>query len=126
MSTIAIGDRGISVTTVSEADTAIQLGSGDVPVLATPRAIAWLEAAAIAALGDLAPGMTSVGINISVDHTSPTLVGAEIRAVAEVRAVEGPRVEFDVRAFEGESIIAGGTHTRVIVDRQRFLMRAQG
>lgn len=126
MSTARPGARGTYAAQVTEDDTAIRLGSGDVPVLATPRVIAWLEAAAVDALDGLPAAMTSVGINVSVDHTAPTLVGAEVDAVAEIRAVEGNRVEFDVRAYEGEDIIAGGTHTRVIVDRLRFLARAQG
>jgi predicted thioesterase len=87
--------------------------------------IAWVEAAALAALRGRPDGITTVGIHISMDHTAPTLVGAEVRAEAVVRAVEGRRIEFDVRAFEGDQMIAGGTHTRVVVDRQRFLARAQ-
>jgi predicted thioesterase len=126
MSTIMIGDHASHVARVSEDDTAVRMGSGDVPVLATPRVIAWMEAAAVAALHELPAEMTSVGIHVSVDHTAPTLVGAEVRAEAAVRMVEGKRIEFDVRAFEGNGIIAGGTHTRVVVDRLRFLARAQG
>jgi len=126
MSTIMSGARGTHAARVSEEDTAMHMGSGDVPVLATPRVIAWMEAAAVAALHGLPSETTSVGIHISVDHTTPTLVGAEVRAEAEVRVVEGKRIEFDVRAFEGNEIIAGGTHTRVVVDRRRFLARAHG
>lgn len=124
MNSVAIGSNGTYAATVSETDTAIQMGSGDVPVLATPKVVAWLEAAAMAALAELPDGLTSVGINISVDHSAPTLVGVDVRAIAEVREVAGQRIEFDVRAFAGDQLIAGGTHTRVIVDRQRFLIRA--
>ena len=118
------GQTGTHVDRVSELDLAPSLGSGDVPVLATPRVVAWLEAAAVAALSGLPDGMTSVGIHIAVDHTAPTLMGAEVRAQAQVTAVEGSRIEFDVRAFEGDQIVAAGTHTRVMVDRERFLTRA--
>jgi predicted thioesterase len=118
-----MGSSGSHLAAVSDVDTAAQMGSGDVPVLATPRVIAWMEAAAMAALGDLPDGITSVGIHISVDHGAPTEVGAEVRAQAEVRGVEGKRIEFDVRAFAGERVIAAGTHTRVLVDRSRFLAR---
>jgi predicted thioesterase len=123
MSEVMIGDRGTHTARVTDEDTAIRLGSGDVAVLATPRVIAWLEAAAVDALRALGVGMTSVGTHISVDHSTPTLVGAEVRTAAEVRVVEGRRIEFDVRAFEDAQIIAAGTHTRVVVDRQRFLAR---
>ena len=118
------GQSGARVNQVSELDLAPSLGSGDVPVLATPRVVAWLEAAAVAALAGLPDGKTSVGIHIAVDHTAPTLVGAEVQAEAQVTAVEGSRIEFDVRASEGDQIVASGTHTRVIVDRERFLTRA--
>ncbi len=123
MKPVAIGDTGTHRAEVSGEDTAVRMGSGDVPVLATPRLVAWMEAAAVASL-DLPEGTTSVGIHVSVDHSAPTLAGAAVRAIAEVRAVDGPRIEFDVRAFEGERLIAGGTHTRVILDRERFLARA--
>ncbi len=89
----------------------------------TPRVIAWMEAAAVASL-DLPEDATSVGIHISIDHSAPTLVGVDVRAVAEVRAVVGTRIEFDVRAYEADQVVAGGTHTRVVVDRARFLSRA--
>jgi predicted thioesterase len=100
------------------------MGSGDVPVLATPRVIAWLEAAAVAALHGLPDHVTSVGVHISVDHRAPTLEGATVRAEAEVRALDGKRIEFEIRAFDGEILIADGTHTRILVDRDRFLASA--
>ncbi|MDH3261101.1 MAG: thioesterase family protein [Acidimicrobiia bacterium] len=124
MTSVTVGSVGTHIAVVSDADTAVQMGSGDVPVLATPRVVAWLEAAAVDAVRGLPDELTSVGIHISVDHSAPTLVGAEVRTVAEVREVQGKRIEFDVRAFEDDQVIAGGTHTRVVVDRHRFLARA--
>jgi predicted thioesterase len=120
----AAGRSGTLVAEVTVDDTAISLGSGNVPVLATPRVVAWLEGAAVAALQGLPEEMTTVGIHISVDHTAATLVGAEVRAQADVTATEGSHIEFAVRAYEGDQIVAKGTHTRVMVDRQRFLTRA--
>ena len=124
MKAVSVADTGACTNVVGKADTAVAMGSGDVAVLATPRVIAWMEAAAMAALHRLPDHLTSVGIHLSVDHSAPTLEGVTVRALAEVRAVDGKRVEFDVRAFDGETVIAGGTHTRVIVDRDRFLVRA--
>ena len=124
MKAVSVGDTGTSIAVVTKADTAVEMGSGDVPVLATPRVIAWMEAAAVAALRVLPDHLTSVGIHISVDHSAPTLEGARVRTQAEVKALDGQRIEFDVRAFDGEKVIAGGTHTRVILDRERFLARA--
>ncbi len=124
MVSISTGDRGTNVARVSEADTAVRMGSGDLPLLATPRLIAWLEAAAVAALHGLPKELTSVGIGISVDHRAPSLVGSRVDTEAEVRVVDGRRIEFEVRALDAGQLVADGIHTRMIVDRQRFLTRA--
>jgi len=120
----AVGRCGTHIDRVETPDTAISLGSGDLPVLATPRVVAWLEAAAVAALEGLPPEMTTVGIHIAVDHTAPAIVGAEIRAEAKVIRTEEARIEFAVNAYEGDQIVAQGTHIRVMVDRRRFMARA--
>jgi len=119
---IVIGVAGSAHLIVGEEDTAIALGSGDVPVLGTPRIVALLEEAAVAALaGDLADGITSVGTHIAVDHVSASFVGAAVAAVAEVVAVEGRTVTFRLIAQEGSRTVATGNHTRLLVDRARFL-----
>jgi predicted thioesterase len=121
---IPVGACATFSTQVTDDDTAVSMGSGNVPVLATPRVIAWLEAAAVSALSDLPEDMTSVGIHIAVDHVAPTLAGSDVRAEATVSSVEGKRIDFNVKAFAGDEMIAGGVHTRVLVDRRRFLTRA--
>lgn len=107
-------------------DTAQALGSGDVPVLGTPRLIAWLEAAAVAALdGRLAAGTTSVGARIAVAHRMPSAVGDVVRVEARLVQHEGSTVEFAVRAQSAAGeVLADGTIGRVIVDRARFLARS--
>lgn len=119
---IMVGATGEAHLEVKESDTAIALGSGDVPVLGTPRIVALLEEAAVAALaGDLADGVTSVGTHIAVDHVSASFVGVAVAAVAEVVAVEGRTVTFRLVAQEGTRTVAAGNHTRLLVDRARFL-----
>jgi len=119
---IMIGAAGSAHLVVGEADTAIALGSGDVPVLGTPRIVALLEEAAVAALkGDLAEGITSVGTHVAVDHVAASLVGASVTAAAEVVDVEGRTVMFRLVAQEGSRTVATGNHTRLLVDRARFL-----
>jgi predicted thioesterase len=119
---IEIGATGSADLVVGRQDTAIALGSGDVPVLGTPRVVALLEEAAVAALaGDLADGITSVGTHIAVDHQAASLVGAKVSGLAEVVSVEGRTVSFRLTAREGNRTVASGSHTRVIVDRKRFL-----
>jgi predicted thioesterase len=119
---IQVGLRASAGLTVGDLDTAIALKSGDVPVLGTPRVVALMEQAAVAAVaGALGEGATSVGTHIAVDHLAPSLVGSSVLASAEVIGVEGRSVSFRLAAHEGEKLVAKGTHTRVVVDRKRFL-----
>lgn len=119
---IVVGATGSADLVVRGEDTAIALGSGDVPVLGTPRVVALLEEAAVAALaGDLAEGITSVGTHVAVDHQAASRVGAEVSGFAEVVSVEGRTVVFRLVAREGRRTVATGDHTRVLVDRERFL-----
>lgn len=112
---------------VTAADTAEALLSGDVAVLATPRLVAWIEAASVAALRDRLPkGFTSVGTRVNVDHLAASPVGASVVVHAEVVAGTGRSVEFRVRAehWSGRSDrrnVLRGSVTRAIVDRQRFM-----
>ncbi len=117
-----VGASGEHAAVVGEADTAVALGSGNVPVLATPRLVAWLEAAAVAATQDhLSPDATSVGTRIELEHLAPSPVGAEVRATAQVLEATGSRILFRVEAHQGGKCIARGHHQRVVVNRHRFL-----
>jgi len=107
---------------VGEVDTAIAARSGDVPVLATPRLLALVEEAAVAAVdGHLEPGRTTVGMRVQLDHLAPTAVGSEVRAEAVLEKVEGPRLTFTFSAHDGRGLVGVGRVTRVIVGRERFL-----
>lgn len=113
---------GTADLVVTDADTAVSLGSGDVPVLATPRLIALLEAATVAALdGALDPGQTSVGTHVEIDHLQALSVGAPVRAEATLIDVRGRRLTFTVEAVDARSVVAAGTVVRAVVDRDRFL-----
>ena len=107
---------------VTEADTALALKCGSVPVLATPRVIALCEEASIRALGnELDPGETSVGIQIQLDHLAPTGVGHTVAAEATVEKVSGRRIIFTVSVNDERGLIAVGRVTRVVVDAERFV-----
>jgi predicted thioesterase len=107
---------------VAEADTAIALHSGDVPVLATPRVVAWCEQASCKVLeGLLGPNETSVGMRLQIDHVQPSAVGTSVRVDATLEKVEGRRLTFVVNARDARGLIAAGRVTRVIVDRDRFM-----
>lgn len=117
-----VGDAATRRLVVTDADTAIALGSGDVPVLATPRIVALCEEAAAAAVANsIGSDSTTVGTNVNLDHTAPTPVGASVEATAEVTAVEGRTITFAVAVHQDGEPVASGQHTRAIVDRQRFL-----
>lgn len=118
---IDVGLSDVVSITVTGEDTAIALGSGDVPVLGTPRVVALFEQASVAVLSGLLPqGSTSVGTSISLDHAAASGVGANVTAKATVTGSDGRKVEFAVELVEGPKITATGTHTRFIVDRTRF------
>ena len=112
---------------MTDADTAAALGSGDVPVLGTPRVIAWMEAATVrAAAAFLNPGQTSVGIAIRIEHRRATAVGGSVEITATPpRDADGRVLTFEVRAVDGAGqVVAAGQIDRVIVDRNRFLEAA--
>ncbi|HEX9258950.1 MAG TPA: hotdog domain-containing protein [Acidimicrobiales bacterium] len=107
---------------VTDADTAVALGSGDVPVLGTPRVVALCEQATCAALaGKLDAGLTSVGMRVQIDHLQPTLVGGTVVATAELEKVEGRRLTFTVSVSDARGLVAAGKITRVVVDTERFM-----
>ena len=112
---------------VTAADTAVALGSGDVPVLATPRLLAWLEAATCAAAsgaGAVGAGRTSVGTRIAVEHLLATPVGGHLDVTAGLVHADGRLLRFAVAATDGGGrLVATGEITRVVVDRDRFLAR---
>ena len=123
---VTLGRAAMVSLRVSDADTALAVGSGDVPVLATPRVIALAEQASIEAIApDLAPGMTTVGYAVQLSHLSPTPVGGEVNAEATLESVEGRRLTFRVSVSDSRGLVAAGRITRVIVERNRFIEKAR-
>ncbi len=119
---ITVGMKGIAESCVEREDTAREVGSGDLLVYATPCMAALMEGAACAAIeGHLKDTETTVGTMLSIEHTSATPVGLEVRAEAEVTALEGKVITFDIKAYDEAGQIGHSTHKRVIVNTQRFL-----
>jgi fluoroacetyl-CoA thioesterase len=111
---------------VTAADTALALGSGDVEVLATPRLLAWCEAATVAALAGegLAESATSVGTRVRLDHLAATPVGGQVEVTATLQHRDGRLVRFDVAATDRSGrVVATGEVFRVVVERDRFAAR---
>ena len=122
---ITVGMRGEVSTLVEKEDTADYVGSGSLLVYATPCMVALMEGAACEAIEEaLADGTTTVGMELSISHLSATPVGLEVRAEAEVTAVEGKIITFSVTAYDEAGKIGEGTHKRCIVSSQKFLDRA--
>ena len=104
-----------SKTVVNEQNTAIALGSGDMPVFATPAMMAVKE--------HLPEGSTTVGGHIESSHVKPSPLGAEVEATATLDKIDGRKLYFTIVARQGEDVIGEGKHLRFIVDRERFLSK---
>ena len=122
---VLIGMKGRDETVVCESNTAAAVGSGMVPVFATPFMIALMEgAAAKTVLPCLEKDEGTVGTHLNVSHSAATPIGMKVWAEATVTAVEGKKITFDVVAYDEAGEIGNGTHKRVIVPTQKFLEKA--
>ena len=114
-------EHGVS----DEAHSAQALGSGLLPVLATPAMLALMEQAAASSLEPFLPeGWTSVGISLNIEHTSATPLGMTFHAEAEVTEVDGRKILFNVRAYDEAGEIGHGIHARFVVENEPFLAKA--
>ena len=121
---IEIGLKHTSELVVTEAVTAAVVGSGDMPVLATPMMMALMENAAMLAVKDELPeGSTTVGGHIESSHLKPSKIGDKVSATAEVTKVDGRKIGFKVSAYSGDTLLGEGTHLRFVVDREKFLAK---
>ena len=120
------GLKGTAELIVGEEHTAPRVGSGRVHVLATPVMINVIEAAALAAVEHLLPaGHQSLGIHLDVRHFAATPIGMQVRATAELVAIDGRTLTFRVAARDDKEPIGDGTHQRVVVNVARFDERVQ-
>lgn len=123
---LEVGLQAALVHVVSEDDTAVAAGSGDVAVLATPRLLALAEAACMAALADagLPDGSTTVGTRVELEHLLASPVGETVRVAARLDHLDGRLLRFEVVATDdGDRLLGRATVTRVLVDRERFMAR---
>ena len=124
---ITIGMKGEVGTVAEREDTALEVGSGSLLVYATPCMVALMEGAACEAIADALPeDKTSVGTYLEISHISATPVGLEVRAEAEVTAVEGSIITFCVTAYDEAGKIGEGIHKRAVINTQRFLDKTYG
>jgi fluoroacetyl-CoA thioesterase len=120
-------EAGLTATlerTVGEDDTASSVGSGSLPVLGTPRLLAWCEAATCAAVEPaLGEGQTSLGTRVTLEHTAPSPVGAVLQVTASAVHVDGRLVRCTVAARQNGKLVGSGEVTRVVVDAEKFMSR---
>ena len=117
---IETGLKHTSELTVTDAVSAVKVGSGDMPVLATPMMMALMENAAMLAVKDELPeGCTTVGGHIESSHLKPSKIGDVVKAEAEVTKVDGKKIEFKVSAYSGDVLLGEGTHLR----REKFMSK---
>ena len=124
-----IGDTYEVRDTVAEAMTAKSLGSGAMHVFGTPWMIAMMENAAFLLMQQGLPeGKSSVGTRLVIDHVSPSPVGMDVRATAELLSVSenGKIAEFRVAAYDDTGLIGEGTHQRAYIDVARFMAKCEG
>lgn len=125
MNELPLGLKGQAETTVNEQNTAAAMGSGLLPVFATPAMLALMEnAAATSVQPFLGEGEGTVGTRLEVSHLAATPIGLAVRAESELVAVDRRKLTFTVRAWGGEELIGEGTHQRFVIDNARFLEKA--
>lgn len=123
---ITVGLSGTARTIASESLSANYMGSGSLYVYATPAMVALMESAAVSAVDNLlGQNWATVGIEIHVQHLAATPIGETITAQATVIAIEGKRITFDIQAWDERELIGKGTHTRYIIEVERFMARVQ-
>ena len=123
---IEVGIKGRAETVVVQENTAAAVGSGLVPVFATPYMIALMENAAVNALTPyMEENQGSVGTHLDVSHDAATPIGMKVWAEAEVTAVDGKALTFAVTAYDEAGVIGKGTHNRFIITVDRFLAKAE-
>jgi len=123
---IVQGKSHSTTVNVDNTNTATAVHSGGLEVFSTPSMIALMECAAYECIeADLEPGQTTVGTIVNIQHLAASPIGATITATATVTSVEKRLVHFNVTASDGHGEIGNGTHTRAIIDVERFMAKLE-
>lgn len=123
---LTIGITGRADTVVTPQNTADAVGSGLVPVFATPYMVALMENAAVNALTPhLEAGEGSVGTHLDVSHDAATPIGMKVWAEAQLTALNGKALTFAVTAYDEAGVIGKGVHNRFIINVEKFLAKSE-
>lgn len=121
---LSVGIQGYLETLVTVDKTAVAYGSGTVEVYATPAMIAFMEQTSMeSVMPFLNPGEVTVGTEVHVSHLKATLAGEKVVCRSELVAIANRQLTFEVEASDGQGVIGRGTHTRLIVDQQKFMRK---
>lgn len=121
-----IGIIGKQTITVTEDKTAAVMGSGMLPVFATPAMIALMEnTASNSVAGELEEGQGTVGTLIDVKHVAATPVGMEVTCETKLVEEDRKRLVFEVKAYDAAGVVGEGTHERFIIENEKFMARAE-
>jgi fluoroacetyl-CoA thioesterase len=91
------------------------------PIYSTPDMIRLMETAGFRALQAFCDaGEITVGTAINIEHRAPCGIGAEVRATAELEAIEGKFFVLRVSAKAGKREIGRGTITRAFIHPKPF------
>ncbi|MDD3125630.1 MAG: thioesterase family protein [Candidatus Kapabacteria bacterium] len=121
---LKVGLTHVSTLAVEQSNTALALGSGDLPVFATPAMTALMEnAAMLAVAGELQDAESTVGSMLNISHSKPSPLGEQISATAELIEIDGRKLTFRVSAFDSCGVIGEGTHIRYVVNREKFMSK---
>lgn len=124
LSQLRQGMEGLAQVKVGPDETARAMGSGSELVFATPAMVALMEAAAVNCVETFLPeGHISLGTQIAVNHLAASQQGATISARAELVNMEGRLLHFKVSAYDDAKLVGEGTHSRAVVERERFLAK---
>ena len=109
---------------VEHKDTAAVYGSGALEVFATPAMIALMEKTCLESVADkIGEGNTTVGIAVNIKHLKASPVGSTIRCESTLIEVDRRRLVFEVKCFEGETLVGEGIHERFVVDSKKFMCK---
>ena len=122
---LSTGIKGAQSVDVVEENTAMAMGSGDLPVFATPAMVALIEkTASISVAPYLELGSSTVGTHLDIAHSSATPIGMTVVCETELVEIDRRRLVFSVRVYDQKCEVGSGTHERFVVDSQKFMDKA--
>ena len=114
-------DKSIVVT---DEVTASKVGSGLLPVYATPSMIALMEGTCAESVQPyLAEGEGTVGVAVDIKHIAATPVGMTVRCESLLKEVNGKKLVFEVNVYDEKGLVGTGIHKRAIINNEAFMAR---